>query len=102
MTKDAITFHYKGIKCDAPGCFWSDMTVPFDKDAFRNKPCPRCGASLLTDADTKTITRMEAAASLVNALLRPFHRLLPRRRTRIPLDLNGSGRITVLDRSDTH
>lgn len=102
MTKDAFTIQAHGIKCDAPGCGWNDMTVPFDKDTFHNKPCPRCNASLLTDADYKAIARAETLAALLNSLLRPFSWLLPHRRTTVTIRMDGSGRITVLDRSDTH
>jgi len=42
----------KGIKCDTVLCDYVDMEVPFtDYPQWLNRPCPKCGANLLTQAD---------------------------------------------------
>lgn len=53
----------KGIKCDAMGCGWSNMDVEWDDiDAttaeWLNKPCPKCGANLLTEEDVESTKKM--------------------------------------------
>ncbi|MEO1035248.1 MAG: hypothetical protein AAFX44_06770 [Pseudomonadota bacterium] len=41
-----------GLKCDAEGCGYADMSVPFE-DYLKHleAPCPKCGAPLLTVED---------------------------------------------------
>ena len=44
-----------GIKCDNINCDFKDDTVRFeDYDQYLNKPCPKCGSNLLTEADLRT------------------------------------------------
>lgn len=65
----AMQMNIKGIKCDASSCEYSDDDVKVeDYAAWLNKPCPQCGANLLTEADMKTVKIMLASAELVNAL----------------------------------
>lgn len=48
----AITTYVKGIKCDNEECGWKDPTVPYeDYPKYIDKPCPCCGANLLTRQD---------------------------------------------------
>lgn len=59
---------FYGMKCDAPDCGWSDMTVQRSEyPAYRNKPCPVCGTNLLTDEDWAIVQSVEAAARWVEA-----------------------------------
>lgn len=59
-----------GIKCDAAGCGWSDMTVKRkDYPRWRNASCPSCGANVLSDADWKAMRIWEFAVGTVNLLL---------------------------------
>lgn len=57
----AITTYVKGIKCDNEECGWKDPTVPYeDYPKYIDKPCPCCGANLLTRQDylvTKELLR---------------------------------------------
>lgn len=57
--KPAVELRIKGIKCDAPGCNYRDDSVEFS-EAFLDKPCPQCGASLLTEEDLAFIKALEA------------------------------------------
>lgn len=64
-----IEFQVQGIKCDTPTCDYADPTV--HADDFPNwidRPCPKCGANLLTHADWETVDRMLAFAELTNQL----------------------------------
>lgn len=59
-----------GVKCDARGCGWEDMTVPRSAyPAWRNAACPRCGSNVFTDADWKAMRRAEIAVGIVNTVL---------------------------------
>lgn len=63
--------HIGGIKCDAPGCGWHEDSVEWDDmhveiAAWLNKPCPKCGANLLTEADANTVVTWYKFSSIVN------------------------------------
>lgn len=63
---DAIVMDIKGIKCDNETCDYEDMSVEFDPDFFLEKPCPKCGESLFTQADYNTLKLMMGAMKSVN------------------------------------
>ena len=45
-----------GVKCDADGCDYNDdSAVIQDYKSYINKPCPKCGAPLLTQKDADLI-----------------------------------------------
>jgi uncharacterized paraquat-inducible protein A len=68
MTK-AIENECGGLKCDAPGCDWSDMTITrAEYPKYRNAPCPSCGANILNDADWRTLRRLEGVVWILNLL----------------------------------
>lgn len=91
-----------GVKCDNPGCGWSDMTVPRSNlAAWRNARCPRCAANLLTDADWKTLRRIECAIAALNLLLfwvKPPKPTGQCHRTSVLFD--GTGKVTIVDGKD--
>lgn len=90
-TKNAIETQVKGVKCDAFGCTYMDKSVDnFDKlETFHNKPCPLCGASLLTTKDLMTVKAMRALTEAANAIMGPQDASEPQVRVRI--HGNGSG-----------
>lgn len=58
-----------GIKCDNPDCDFADMSVPYNEyDKWLNKPCPKCGANLLTQKDYDVCKTMMKIAKLFNKL----------------------------------
>lgn len=64
----AIISEFTGLKCDAPSCDWSDMTITRAQyPDYRNAPCPKCGANVLNDEDWSIILRLEAATAWVNS-----------------------------------
>jgi hypothetical protein len=68
MTK-AIEYHISGLKCDVEGCGYTDDDAKFeDYPKYLNKPCPKCGANLLTEADLKATQALTSMADWVNAL----------------------------------
>lgn len=59
MTKP-ITITISGIKCDNEECGYIDNTVGRDNyPEYVNKPCPKCGSILLTQADYETVVQLE-------------------------------------------
>lgn len=48
----AINLNIKGIKCDNPKCDFIDENAKVEEYSnWLNRPCPKCGANLLTEAD---------------------------------------------------
>ena len=65
--QNAIDINITGIKCDA--CDYKKEGVKFeDYPEYLNKPCPQCGANLLTQEDLDSVKRLLAFAGLVNAI----------------------------------
>jgi len=65
--EEAITLNLGGIKCDY--CDFKDMSVPYeDYKNWLGKPCPKCGANLLTEADYKTVKRIVFITKLFNKI----------------------------------
>lgn len=91
---DAVKFEVKGIKCDAEGCGWRDDSVTQEQlEGWRNRPCPACGANLLTDADWEASQRLQKAAALVNAI---FGNLPDQPYTHVGrVHMNGTGGVTI-------
>lgn len=92
--KNPLSLDIKGIKCDNKACDYSNPDVSADDYInWLNKPCPKCGANLLTLEDFETVTRM---IHLVNTM----NRLLPEAEegtemVGIPIDMDGSGEIII-------
>lgn len=97
----AVQFMISGIKCDA--CDYRDDDVKLSEyPEYVNKPCPECGANLLTEADFKTVQLMIGMGEVLNAVAAAD--LIPGARTGemieydLPIELNGTGKITLKDR----
>ena len=56
---ESSIFKIGGLQCDVNGCDYIDTTINADdyKDLI-GTPCPKCGASLLTQADYDAIMEM--------------------------------------------
>ncbi|EKS4344819.1 hypothetical protein QB607_002815 [Clostridium botulinum] len=68
--KDAIEINISGIKCDNPECdFRDDNALLEDYDKWLNKPCPKCGANLLTQADYDNTKAIVEIAKTMNEFL---------------------------------
>ena len=88
------TLEISGIKCD--GCDYRNPDVLFDDyDNWLNKPCPKCGKNLLTEADYKTVKVLYSMVELgddnddVNSMHEPI--------IIATLDMNGSGELTIVN-----
>jgi len=70
MAKPAAKITIKGLKCDADGCGFIDPDAPCDESQV-GRACPKCGASLLTDADMANVRLLQFVASALNAEVGP-------------------------------
>ena len=88
--KPAIQTKIKGIKCDAPACTYRDNSVGFDQYAeYLNKPCPKCGANLLTQADLDFIKTLLDLSLTLSEIIGPVESSEPE--THINFEFDGSG-----------
>ena len=87
----AIEEDIKGLKCDATGCGYSDMTI--DADNYHNyidAPCPECGANLLTQADYEFVKVLMLITDVVNDAYKDVE-LEDEPIERFSIELDGSG-----------
>lgn len=97
----AVQFVISGIQCDA--CDFRDDEVKLEQyPEYVNKPCPECGANLLTEADFKTVQLMIGMSEVINAVaaadLIPVARDGEMVEIDLPISLDGSGKIKLTDR----
>ena len=56
-----------GLQCDS--CDWKDETIAHaDFKDWVNKPCPKCGANVLTEEDFRNAEVLEFAVNMVNSM----------------------------------
>lgn len=63
---DAIKIIFPFLKCDAPGCDYRDEKITNPIEEYLNRPCPKCRASLLTQADLDVIRTLQETTRLIN------------------------------------
>lgn len=90
-----VDFNVQGIKCDA--CDYKDETVKFeDYKDYINKPCPQCGANLLTEADVDTLLKTIQSVDFINTILKPFVKVDKNTpRITLPCEMNGTGILKI-------
>jgi hypothetical protein len=92
-SKKNIEIIAQGIKCDNPDCDYMDVTVPYeDYKEWVNKPCPKCGANLLTEEDFAGIELVQSLIDVGN-MLPPQ----PGPKARMRVSLDGKGNISMSD-----
>jgi hypothetical protein len=91
----AMEVSVSGIKCDAEECDYIDESITVeDYPNWLNKPCPECGANLLTQDDLNFVELMFGVANLVNEM---YPEVSEEERVEMPIHLDGSGVPTNLD-----
>ena len=101
----------EGIKCDAEGCDYEDSfgswgTSPEEIKAMNEKwlntPCPKCGASLLTEEDARAVLTVVEMASVFNdmgdELKEKFPELNTDERIEVRLEMDGTGNIDIKEK----
>jgi len=101
LFRPAITLKASGIKCDAEGCDYLNDTVSFhDYGKWLNRPCPKCGSNLLTQADLTTLNRIMKFVRFANFILFPWAILswiIGSSRIGLRIKMNGTGKIETED-----
>jgi hypothetical protein len=95
-----MNFHCSGLKCDAKGCDYRDMSVKFeDYPKWINRPCPKCGAPLLTQADYDTVAALHSMATnpVFNAIEKMIGRGGPKAQMKVELDGSGKPDIKIFE-----
>lgn len=65
----ALEMNIRGLKCDAKGCNYINTEIPADEyDSWLNKPCPLCGANLLTEEDLIATKFLMQMVKLTNSI----------------------------------
>jgi hypothetical protein len=83
-----VELNIYGIKCDA--CDFSDMSVKVEEySEWVNKPCPKCGANLLTEADYNNVKMLMEVAKMTNSILPPNES--NEERISMKVKMNGTG-----------
>lgn len=91
----AIDLTIKGIKCDNPDCDFRNDTIEFIKyKEWLNKPCPKCGANLLTQKDLNATRRLIKLSNLFNKLMKLFMRQAQdTKMINVAVEMNGTGEV---------
>lgn len=86
-----------GIKCDAKDCNYKDDSVSSDNYAmFVNKPCPCCGANLLTEKDYSAfLTLQKIMNNPVIKLIDKVAGMLGSKPKHYEAEMNGSGSVKL-------
>jgi hypothetical protein len=93
----AIELVVEGLRCDAPGCGYTQnypRGSSVDFEAWLNAPCPKCGANLCTEADLRVLRGIRRFTRILNRLLWPLT-LFSRKQKAVTFDLgmDGTGKI---------
>jgi hypothetical protein len=90
--KDALELRIHGIKCDV--CDYreernGDKLTLEDCKQYLNKPCPKCGANLLTREDYDSIAAFMGGMNALNKILPPVDDNMQREVSNV--EMNGTG-----------
>ncbi len=98
----AVNMDIKGLKCDAPGCGYTDKTTwpstAAEIMSLVGRPCPKCGASLLTPEDAASVLQLQGVVAIVNAAYVPEMVALakdggPVKRAKVDVKFKGDGSV---------
>jgi hypothetical protein len=77
---NAIEMLPGSLQCDAPSCGYvtEEKVSPADLSAWLERPCPKCGAPLLTEAGLEFVMILHSLAGSVNEVTGPVPDGAPR------------------------
>lgn len=88
--ENALKLDIKGIKCD--NCDFKDTSVRFeDYNEWLNKPCPKCGANLLTWEDFISTKALILAVDIINKIFPKVEDYAEEKV--VAIEMNGTGKI---------
>lgn len=87
----------EGIQCDNKSCNYEDMSVKSkDYESYIDKPCPKCGSNLLTEADYKTFKVLDAIFNnFIFKAINHLFILLGFKKVEAEIEMNGTGKFEV-------
>lgn len=89
----AIELNIMGIKCDH--CDYKEPDVKFvDYEKWLNKPCPKCGENLLTEADLNSLKALIQISDVANQLF-PDGFDGDKRKAKMFIEMNGTGKMDL-------
>lgn len=66
---EAVTVNSGGLKCDTTGCDWRDPNISLTNFAsYVDFPCPKCGASVLTQDDYEAVQMVMTLVHEISAI----------------------------------
>ena len=91
-----------GIQCDAKDCTYEDDSVKVENyESYLNKPCPNCGANLLTQADLDTVNiLMEVTNDPVIEAMEKMFKALGDEEVTVECRMNGTGKLTIDEKKE--
>ena len=93
--KKLLSLNIGGIKCDNKSCDFADQSVTVDDyPNWVNKPCPRCGENLLTEADYENVLMLMTFTKIMND---NFEMKDNSPLVSMHIEMNGSGSMTITD-----
>ena len=91
-----IQFELNGLQCDK--CDWKDENIPFDEwEEWLDKPCPECGAVVLTHEQLGQVHMMMEIADVMNQLDIPVDPNDPVVEAQIKIDEDANIKIDIKD-----
>ena len=88
---NAAELTIKGIKCDHCDYRHEGYIPPEDYKKWLNKPCPKCGANLLTEKDYKITLALLAITRLINIFTPKRKR--KGKRLKYSVEMDGTGKV---------
>jgi len=92
MSNSLIKFIGSGIKCDNPKCDYAEENVkPEDYKEWLNKPCPKCGSNLLTQADYDNVQMLLNIVDKFNSISDSYAVPITDTHSILTVSMNGTG-----------
>jgi predicted nucleic-acid-binding Zn-ribbon protein len=92
--KDAMKLTIRGIKCDNKDCDYKNEDISVsDYEKWLNKPCPKCGSNLLTQADYEATKALIALTETLNDVILQAED--DEKMAIVSIETNGTGEIFI-------
>jgi len=85
-----------GLKCDNPNCDYNDPSIKVeDYEKWIDAPCPKCGQSLLTQADYDTVQKILKITKFFSLFKLPNWMKKRSVECKVECELDGSGKMKI-------
>lgn len=94
---EAMFMEISGIQCDNKNCDFIDKSVKMEEyDEWLNKPCPKCGANLLTEEDYTTVKNLTSYVKAMSGMMpKAPESVVKEDYEKVEFELDGSGYLKV-------